>query len=43
MTETIRLVARDGLRSVRSLWRRPAFTGLAVALFALGIAAITSV
>ena len=43
MTETIRSIAHDAARSARSLVRRPAFAALAVALFALGVAAITSV
>ena len=43
MTETVRSLAHDAASSARSLVRRPAFTALAVALFALGIAAITSV
>ena len=43
MTETIRSLGSDTVRAARSLTRRPAFAGLAVALFALGIAAITTV
>ena len=43
MTEMFRSAAQDVARSARSLVRRPAFTALAVALFALGIAAITTV
>ena len=43
MTEMFRTAAHDVVRSARSLVRRPAFSALAVALFALGIAAITTV
>lgn len=43
MTGRVRAVAHGVVRSARSLVRRPAFSALAVALFALGIAAITTV
>lgn len=43
MTETVRSIGSEILRTIRSLMRRPAFTMLAVALFALGIAAISTV
>ena len=43
MTEIVRSFGRDAASVTRSLRRRPAFTALAVSLFALGIAAVTAV
>jgi len=43
MAKMIRSIGSDTARAARSLARRPAFAGLAAALFALGIAAITAV
>lgn len=43
MTDTLRSLGRESLSAARSLTRRPAFTTLAVALFALGIGAVTAV
>lgn len=43
MTGLLRSLGREGRSAARSLIRRPAFAALAVALFALGIGAVTAV
>src|SRR5688572_19178513 len=43
MTQMVRSLSHEVLSAARSLTRRPAFAALAVALFALGIGAVTAV
>src|SRR5687767_12850707 len=43
MTEMLSSLGREALSAAKSLTRRPAFAALAIALFTLGIGAVTAV